>query len=537
MRAGRFSAALLTVATAFAADIAYTRIAEAQTERTPPVVVASKPFGESFVLAEMFAQLLEARGHTVTRRPGMGATEVAFTALRTNSIDVYPEYTGTGLLAVLHAKPEKDPLAVFDRVSREFVSRFGVRWLPPLGFENTYAVAVRRETSDKYNIHSLSDLGRESLHLRAGLTADFIGRDDGLPGIQKEYGIKFQEVRPLSQAVKYQALASGAVDVIDGYSTDGLIERYDLVVLDDDRGFFPPYEAAAIVSPRLQRDDPTAIAALTELSGRIDVATMRKLNSRVEVAHESIETVAASALASLGLTGGGNASVSASDPQVSFSQFMWQRRQTLLSALLRHMLLVVVAVIGGILVAVPLALWLETSRSANPVINAIGVLQTIPGIALLAFMVPLIGVGIKPALIALWLYSLYPIVRTTYTGVRDADPHAVNAARALGMKPSQILRHIRLPLAAPAIMAGIRTAAVIAVGTATLAAFIGAGGLGEPIATGLALADTRLILSGAIPAALLALVVDAVLGLLERATTPEPLKHAAREREREQRAA
>ena len=517
----------LATSTGFAGDLG------AQTHESRPVVVASKPFGESFVLAEMFAQLLEARGMVVTRRPGMGATEVAFTALRTDAIDVYPEYTGTGLLAVLHAKPEKDPSTVFARVSREFKSQFGVRWLPPLGFENTYAIAVRRETAERLNVRSLSDLARESPQLRAGLTADFIGREDGLPGIQEAYGIRFREVRPLSQAVKYEALANRAVDVIDGYSTDALIDRYDLVVLDDDRRFFPPYEAAAIVSPRLQRENPAAIAALTELSGRLDVASMRKLNARVEVAHEPIESVASSALSSLGLIGTQKVARGADQSDVSFARFMWERRDSLFAALLRHLLLVVVAVVGGIIVAVPLALWLESSRSSERVISAVGVLQTIPGIALLAFMVPVIGVGVTPALIALWLYSLYPIVRTTYTGVRDADPHAVSAARALGMTPGQILRHIRLPLAAPAIMAGIRTAAVIAVGTATLAAFIGAGGLGEPIATGLALADTRLILSGALPAALLALVVDGALGRIERATTPEPLRNAARERQRD----
>jgi osmoprotectant transport system permease protein len=148
------------------------------------------------------------------------------------------------------------------------------------------------------------------------------------------------------------------------------------------------------------------------------------------------------------------------------------------------------------------------------------VLQTLPGIALLAFMIPLLGIGVLPALVALVLYSLYPIVRNTYTGVRDADPAAVAAARALGMTDGQILREVRLPLAAPVIMAGIRTAAVIDVGTATLAAFIGAGGLGEPIVSGLALSDTRMILSGAVPAAILALLVDGALGAVERYTHP-----------------
>jgi len=213
---------------------------------------------------------------------------------------------------------------------------------------------------------------------------------------------------------------------------------------------------------------------------------------------------------------------------------MWSQRQPLLAAVARHLMLVTVALVAGIFVAIPLGLWLDAAgRAAEPVIRSIGLLQTIPSIALLAFMIPLIGIGVWPALVALWLYSLYPIVRSTYSGVRDADPTAVYAARALGMTPSQILRQVRLPLAAPTVLAGIRTAAVIAVGTATLAAFIGAGGLGEPIATGLALADTRLILSGALPAAALALVVDALLAIVERATTPAPLRHAAAERTRE----
>jgi osmoprotectant transport system permease protein len=498
------------------------------------IVVASKPFGESFILAEMFAQLLEARGFAVTRRPGMGATEVAFSALRTNGIDVYPEYTGTGLLAILHAPPETNPSVVFNHISSEFKNRFGVRWLPPLGFENTYAIAVRRQTAEQYHLKSLSDLASVSAKLSAGLTADFIGRKDGLPGLQNAYGLKFGQVRPLAQAVKYQALSTGAVDVIDGYSTDGLIARYDLVVLADDRHFFPPYEAAAIVSPRLQKAMPGAIAALTELSGRIDVKTMRTLNSRLEVGGEPVERVARSELETLGLTGHIASAGTDETGRSSFARYMWESRSSLGSALVRHILLVLVAVLAGIVVAVPLGLWLEqVPAAAEPVIRAVGVLQTIPSIALLAFMVPLIGVGVWPALVALWLYSLYPIVRTTYSGVRDADPHAVDAARALGMTAGQVLRYVRLPLAAPAILAGVRTAAVIAVGTATLAAFIGAGGLGEPIATGLALADTRLILSGALPAAALALVVDALLGLVEKATTPAPLRHAKTERERE----
>ncbi|MEO7503128.1 MAG: glycine betaine ABC transporter substrate-binding protein [Gemmatimonadaceae bacterium] len=501
-----------------------------------PVVVASKPFGESFILAELFAQLIERRGLTVDRRPGLGATEVAFSALRSGVVDVYPEYTGTGLLAVLKEPPQNDPAAVFARVAQEFPKRYGVRWLPPLGFENTYAIAVRRETARQFSLATLSDLARAAPRLTAGLTADFIERKDGLPGLKSAYGMSFKSVRPLGQAVKYQALASGAVDVIDGYSTDGFIAKYDLVVLRDDKRFFPPYEAAALVSARLYRDQPGAIAALIELSGRLDVETMRRLNARLEVDQEPVDVIARSELQTLGLIAGAPAASTSSTnaAPASFASYMWAQRQTLLKAIIRHLLLVGVALIAGMIVAIPLGLWLDSAgRAAEPVIRAIGVLQTIPSIALLAFMVPLIGIGVLPALVALWLYSLYPIVRSTYSGVRDADPTAVYAARALGMTSSQILRQVRLPLAAPTVLAGIRTAAVIAVGTATLAAFIGAGGLGEPIATGLALADTRLILSGALPAAALALIVDALLGVVERATTPAPLRHAAAERVRD----
>ena len=196
-----------------------------------PVVIASKPFGESYLLAEMFAQLLEGRGIPVDRRMGLGATEIAFGALRTGAIDVYPEYTGTGLLAILGEPPQPDPAAVYGRVSREFAARWGVRWLPPLGFENTYAIAVRRETAEREGLRTLSDLAGASPRLRAGFTPDFIGREDGLPGLQAAYDLRPRSVRPLVQAVKYQALAQGSVDVIDGYSTDGLIDRYRLVVL------------------------------------------------------------------------------------------------------------------------------------------------------------------------------------------------------------------------------------------------------------------------------------------------------------------
>lgn len=492
-----------------------------------PVVVASKPFAENYLLAEMFAQLLETHGVAVTRRPGLGATEVAFQALRTGAVDVYPEYTGTGLLAILGVEAPPDRGRAFATVARTFQERWGVRWLPPLGFENSYAMAVRRATADSLGVRSLSELVRSGAALVGGFSPDFIGREDGLQGLEAAYGLDMADVRPLLQSLKYQALAAGEVDIIDGYATDGQLDRYDLVVLDDDRGFFPPYDAAPLVSRRVARARPDVVAALTLLSGRVDRARMTEWNRRVEVDGEAVGTVAGEALADLGLTEetAHEAEGSGDGARPSLAAYLWSRRAETLRLTARHLLLVGISLGAALLIAVPLGLALERARwAAEGVIRGVGVLQTIPSIALLAFMIPVLGIGVPPAVVALFLYSLLPIVRNSYTGVRDADPVAVEAARALGMTEGQLLTQVRLPLAAPVIMAGVRTAAVINVGTATLAAFIGAGGLGEPIVAGLALSDTRLILSGAIPAAVLALVVEAVLALVERRLAPRGLE-------------
>ncbi len=488
---------------------------DAQTAR--PVVVGSKPFGESYLLAEMFSQLLEARGLSVTRRPGLGATEIAFPALRRGDIDVYPEYTGTGLLVILKATPVADPQAVFDTVQRRFASDYDVRWLPPLGFENTYAMSVRTSMADSLGLRTLSDLVAKAPSIRAGFTADFIGLPDGLPGLRTTYGLNPRSVNALAPAVKYQALASGAVDLIDAYSTDGMLSRYPLTVLQDDRRFFPPYDAAAVVRGALVRDRPDVVVALTELSGRISVKHMREWNRRLEMGESDVAATATQALRELGLVDVDVARTSApATRDHSLLAYLWSQRAIMGERVARHLQLVGISLLVAILLGVPMGLLLSQKAVAEPVIRTLGVVQTIPGIALLAFMLPWLGIGVTPAIVALLLYSMYPIVRNTVTGVQQVDRIAVDAGTALGMTPGQILQQVRLPLAVPVIMAGIRTAAVLNVGTATLAAFIGAGGLGDPIVSGLALADTPLILSGAIPAAALAVVVDGILGWTQR---------------------
>ena len=500
------------------------------------VVVASKAFAENYLLGEVFAQLLEAQGYTVDRRPGFGTTELLLQALIRGDIDVYPEYTGTGLVAVLGETADGGSAAVFNRVGNAFRARWGIRWLPPLGFANTYAMAMRREAADSLGVHTLSGLAAVAPGLAGGFSPDFIGRADGLDGLAAAYGIRFREARSLLQAVKYQALEEGAVDVIDAYSTDGAIARYDLAVLADDRGFFPPYDAAPLVSRALYDERPEAALVLTRLAGRIDEEAVQRANQRIEIEGWPVAEAAAQLLAEVGLGAGAAADAGsarggdgAAPTLAALPVHMWDNRAELARQVTRHLFLVLASLSAAIAVALPAGVALERRRVlAGTALRVAGLLQTIPGIALLAFMIPILGIGVAPAVAALFLYSLLPILRNTYTGIIEAAPEAVAAGRALGMTERQLLARIRLPLAAPIIMAGIRTAAVINVGTATLAAFIGAGGLGDPIVAGLTLSDPVMILSGAVPAAALALAVDWGIAGAETAVAPRGVAEGRR---------
>jgi osmoprotectant transport system permease protein len=479
------------------------------------IVVGSKNFAENRLLAEIFARLLEARTElTVERRLNLAGTQVCFEALRSGSIDLYPEYTGTGLVTLLGESPRGDATQTLNHVRGEFIRRYDLRWLPPLGFENSYELAVPSELAEQHRLRTISDLVAVAPGLRAGLGYEFIERKDGLPGLRETYGLRFGEVRALQQALKYQAVGAREVDCLDVYTTDGRLLVYELTVLEDDLGFFPPYQAAPLVRGSALRAHPEIGIVLSLLADALDENTMRALNLRVQERGEPIARVAQEALESLGLIGARSVDA-VSAREVSFFAYFWSQRTA------EHLGLTALALTLGMLVAVPLGLLLERRRGvAEAVIRAVGVTQTIPSIALLAFMIPLLGVGLLPALVALWIYSIFPILRNTYSGVRDAPSDAVQAAAALGMTEAQVLRRVRLPLAIPIILAGVRTSAVLTVGTATLAAFIGAGGLGVPIVAGLQLADTTRILSGALPAAALALIVDRGLAGVEHLLRP-----------------
>ncbi len=466
-----------------------------------PIVVASKNFNESYILGEMAAQLLEHAGFAVERRFGLGGTLVCFRALVAGEVDLYVEYTGTLSQAILNLPAEANLARL-----RQAMAERGLQVLPPLGFDNTYALVMKRHRAEALGIDAIDDLAAHT-QLRVVLSHEFLERSDGWPGLSAAYGLDLP-VGGIEHGLAYQALEQGTIDVTDAYSTDGEVERYDLTVLEDTRGFFPEYRAV----PLVREDLPVqAVRALQPLAGRLDDATMQALNAAVVFEGRSFVEVANGFLAAEGL-------VETREAGGVLWRALWRNT-------LQHLKLTVAALAASVVVALTLGLAVFRHRwLARGVVYGCGLLQTIPSIALLALMIPLLGIGPVPAIVALFLYSLLPTLRNTIAALTTVDPTLLRVAEAMGMTRAQQLRYVQVPLSLPTMLAGIRTAAVISIGTATLAAFIGAGGLGDPIVTGLALNDTGLILQGAVPAALLAIATELAFEGLERAVLPGHLR-------------
>lgn len=486
------------------------------------IVIGAKADVEGRLLGEIIATEIEANSSlNVTRKFGLGGTNICFNALRNGAIDIYPEYTGTALVTILREPAITDPETTYQRVKKAFQERYHILWLEPFGFNNTYALAMRAEEARSLNIAKISDL-RNAPPLRAGFTREFLQRDDGYPGLSRHYGFQLKEVRGLEHGLAYKAIKEKSIDIMDAYSTDGKLEAYHLKILEDDKGFFPPYYAAPLIRDVTATKHPELVTLLNKLGHKINEATMRHLNFQIEQEGRSFEQVAQEFLYNLGL-------LAKKEPvqqrSKSFWGLLWQRRYKTLQLAFEHLQLTLVSVLLAILIGIPVGIAISRyTRLATPVMGFISVIQTIPSIALLGFMLPFLGIGVKPALAALFLYALLPIIQNTYTGIRGVDSLLIEAGQGMGMTTRQILFLIELPLAFSVIMAGVRTSTVINIGTATLAAFIGAGGLGEPIVTGLSLNDNDMILTGAVPAAALAIIADLGLAKLERWAAPKGLK-------------
>ena len=473
--------------------------------QAPTVKVGSKVFTESVILGEMARGAIASTGIKAIHLKELGGTQVLFHALEAGELDVYPEYTGTIATEIL-GKGSGDETAL-----RAALLARGVVMGRPLGFNNTYAIGVKDELAAQIGLRTVSDL-RGHPALKFGFSNEFMDRGDGWPTLRDRYRLPQKDVRGLDHDLAYRAINAGEIAATDLYSTDAEILAYKLRVLRDDLGIFPRYECVWLYRFDLNARAPKAVAALKRLEGTIDEATMARLNARAKIDHVAEDRVAADFLAT-------TIGVEAKVVSETYATRVLRR-------LGEHLGLVSVSLFAAILVAIPLGvLAANRPRLGHVLLAGTGLIQTIPSLALLVFMIPWLGIGAKPALVALFLYSLLPIVRNTATGLRDIPVSLRESAEALGLPAWARLRRVELPLAARSILAGIKTAAVINVGTATIGALIGAGGFGQPILTGIRRDDVNMILfEGAIPSALLALAVQGGFDLLERVLVPRGLR-------------
>jgi osmoprotectant transport system permease protein len=471
----------------------------------PEIRVGSKQFTESVILGEIATQMIRRSGAPVVHRAGLGGTRTLWSALLGDEIDIYPEYTGTLVQEILASAA----VAEGRRGLRRVLRRYSVRMSAPLGFNNSYALGMARERARKLGITRISDLAAHP-NLRFGFSNEFMDRVDGWPGLERRYDLPQVEVRGLDHDLAYRGLAEGDIDVTDLYATDAEIRYYDLIVLEDDRRYFPTYEAVWLYHAGLVKA-PAALRALQQLQGRIAESEMTAMNARAK-----LEGVEAAQLAAEFLMSefGFKSDVNLSGVYTDLMRYTKE-----------HVALVLGSLLSAIVIAVPLGVVAARHAPYGQIIlAAVGVIQTIPALALLVFMIPLLGIGAPPAIVALFLYSLLPIVRNTYTGLREIPVEIRESAAALGLSPFSQLRRIELPIAMPTILAGIKTSAVINIGTATLGALVGAGGYGQPILTGIRLDDTSLILQGALPAAAMALLAQGLFGFAERFLVPRGLR-------------
>lgn len=461
-------------------------------------VVGSKRFTESYVLGELLKLTLRDAGVQAEHRQGLGNTAIVVQALTTGQIDVYPEYTGTILREILK-RPETQ---VSVSELNTLLKPKGLKVAIPLGFNNTYALAMRAEQARALGLTRISDIKNLSVEqqsaLRIALSPEFKTRTDGWPALVKTYDLKIKPGKVLEHGLAYDALVRGDIDIVDAYSTDAAITRKGLILLEDDRQAFPRYDAVLLM--RSDFDEKP----LQSLTGKINEVTMAKLNGLAE-SGVSFEKVAQGFL-----------DVS-DDNQYDHSQFSRFLKLLLgpdfFTALRDHVLLVIISSAMALLVGIPLGILAHRRpRYTRWILGGVSILQTIPSLALLTILIALLDqIGAVPAVLALFLYGLLPIVNATHISLMEVPSSLKEAALALGCNERQLLLFIELPFAKPIIMTGLASATVIGVGTCTLAALVGAGGFGDRIVAGLAVNDHALMLAGAIPAAILALLAQAIL--------------------------
>jgi osmoprotectant transport system permease protein len=474
------------------------------------VRMGSKAFTESVILAEIVAHLAENEGLEAEHIEGLGGTRLLWEALLAGQIDIYPEYTGTMSEEIFAGEGVRGVPAL-----RTKLAESRLKMTDPLGFNNTYVIGMKEDLAAELGIRTISDL-RDHPDLTLRFSNEFMKRADGWGALAQRYQLPHQDVRGLEHALAYEALDNGVIQVTDLYATDAKIRKLQLRRLTDDLAHFPQYHAVFVYRVELEQRAPALVAALHSLEAAIDETAMTNMNAWVELDGLSESRVAADFLAA----------VRGIQSQVRDQSVV----RDIARYTLEHLNMVAVSLAAAILVAIPLGIVAARKTGlAQPILGIAGLIQTIPSIALLVLLIRPVSyfsdeLGYPQAVVALFLYSLLPIVRNTYTGLRGISPQLHESAVALGLPPRVRLWRIELPLASRMILAGVKTAAVINVGFATLGGFIGAGGYGEPIFTGIRLNDYGVILQGAVPAAVLALLVQGLFELVDRIIVPKGLR-------------
>jgi osmoprotectant transport system permease protein len=490
--------------------------AQGDTPDQPLVRIGSKSSIENVILGEMLTLLADGAGGDARHLSALGGTQIVFAALKKGDIDAYVEYTGTLSQEILKGQRVRS-----DDDIRAALAKQGLVMSQPLGFNNTYALGMKADLAKKLQIASISDLAKavknaDGSKLKFGFSDEFLKRGDGWPAVKVLYQFPNQPTG-LDHSLAYSGLRAGTLHVTDLYSTDPEIATYKLQVLEDDLACFPEYHAVVLYRAALKDLAPPVLKNLLKLEGQIDNAAMMEMNARVRINHDRDRNVAGDFLRDR---------LKIDTDSGEENKWLLIGRDFLRNTI-RHLLLVFCSLGAAIVVALPLGIWAyKYSKVTHGILGVVGIIQTIPSMAVLVFMIPLLGIGVKPAIMALFLYSLLPIVRNTFAGLNEIPGNLKESAIVLGLSRQARLYLVELPMASRSIMAGIKTAAVINVGTATIGGLIGAGGYGEPILTGLRLMDVSLLLQGAVPAALLAVVVQGLFELLERLVVPKGLRLA-----------
>ena len=468
--------------------------------------IGSKNFTEGIITGELITQTARDGGFEVSHKAELGGTRIVFDALKAGSIDVYADYTGTISEELL-----KDQGAKNDEELRSALAKQGIGMTARLGFNNNYAIGLKEEVAEKRNLKKISDLARaDAQDLKLGFSEEFMNRVDGWNGLKAAYGLKFAP-NVVDHNLAYPGLDSGAIQVTDLYSTDAEIEFYALRTLEDDRGYFPRYFCVVLYRLELEKTDPKFVESIKRLEGIITNDDILQMNASAKLDRRPATEVAADFL------------------RRKLRILPNHAKESLLRDLvwngLVHLRLVFESLLAAIVVALPLGvIAYRIPRVGHAILGCVGILQTIPSLAILVFLVPFLKLGPRPAIVALFIYSLLPIVRNTYQGLSGIAPQLRESAETLGLSSWSRLWLVELPLASPSILAGIKTAAVINVGTATIGALAGAGGFGRPILSGIRLASTNLILQGAVPAALMAIGVQSLFDWLELWVVPKGLR-------------